>query len=47
MSKIYNAPKHRPIMRMGGIMLGIGVSGLLFLAIPLTQNFPQQLLMVG
>lgn len=39
MSKIYNAPKHRPAMRVSATVLGVGVSGLLFLAIPLTQIF--------
>jgi len=39
MAKIYNPPKHRASMRATGTLIGIGVSGLLFLAIPLTQIF--------
>jgi len=39
MSKLYNPPKHRPAMRYTGRLIGIGVSALLFLAIPLTQIF--------
>lgn len=39
MSKIYNPPKHRKGMMASGTVLGVGVSGLLFLAIPLTQIF--------
>lgn len=39
MAKIYHPPQHRKSMTAGGIVLGIGVSGLLFLAIPLTQIF--------
>lgn len=39
MAKIYHPPQHRKSMTAGGTVLGIGVSGLLFLAIPLTQIF--------
>jgi len=39
MSKIYNPPQHRKGMMATGTVLGIAVSGLLFLAIPLTQIF--------
>ncbi|NBB78543.1 MAG: TonB family protein [Verrucomicrobia bacterium] len=39
MAKIYNPPQHRKGMMASGTVLGIGVSGLLFLAIPLTQIF--------
>jgi len=39
MAKIYNPPKHRPAMRTLGTLAGIGISVLLFLAIPLTQIF--------
>lgn len=39
MSKIYNPPQHRKGMMATGTVLGIAVSGLLFLAIPLTQTF--------
>lgn len=41
MAKIYNPPKHRAGMRATGTLIGIGVSALLFLAIPLTQIFTQ------
>lgn len=39
MAKIYNPPQHRKSMTAVGSVLGIGISGLLFLAIPLTQIF--------
>ena len=39
MNKIYNPPKERKGMQLTGIFLGIGVTILLFLAIPLTQLF--------
>ena len=39
MAKIYNPPQHRKAMKATGTIAGIGVSGLLFLAIPLTQIF--------
>ncbi|MDQ8194295.1 energy transducer TonB [Coraliomargarita sp. SDUM461004] len=39
MSKLYNAPKYRGSTRAFGTALGIGVSAILFLAIPLTQIF--------
>jgi protein TonB len=39
MSKIYNPPKHRPAMRVSGTLIGIGLSGLLFIVVPLTQMF--------
>lgn len=39
MSKLYNAPKYRGTTRAYGSLLGIGASGLLFLAVPLTQIF--------
>jgi protein TonB len=39
MAKIYHPPQHRKGMMASGTVLGIGVSGLLFLAIPLTQIF--------
>jgi protein TonB len=39
MSKIYNPPQHRKSMVAAGALAGIGISGLLFLAIPLTQMF--------
>lgn len=39
MSKLYKAPKHRPAMLATGRLIGVGVSALLFLAIPLTQIF--------
>lgn len=41
MAKIYNPPKHRAGMRATGTLIGIGVSALLFLAIPLTQIFTE------
>lgn len=41
MAKIYNPPKHRTGMRATGTLIGIGVSALLFLAIPLTQIFTE------
>lgn len=39
MATIYHPPQHRKGMLATGTVLGIGVSGLLFLAIPLTQIF--------
>ncbi|MGZ0656754.1 energy transducer TonB [Coraliomargarita sp. W4R53] len=39
MTKIYHPPQHRKSMTAVGSLLGIGISGLLFLAIPLTQIF--------
>jgi len=39
MTKIYHPPQHRKGMMASGTVLGVGVSGLLFLAIPLTQIF--------
>ncbi|WPJ94195.1 energy transducer TonB [Coraliomargarita algicola] len=39
MAKIYNPPQHRKSMTAFGALLGIGISGALFLAIPLTQIF--------
>jgi protein TonB len=39
MAKIYNPPQHRAGMKATGTIAGIGISGLLFLAIPLTQIF--------
>lgn len=39
MAKIYHPPQHRKGMMAMGTICGIGVSGLLFLAIPLTQIF--------
>lgn len=41
MSKIYKPPQHRAGMRASGTLIGIGVSALLFLAIPLTQIFTE------
>jgi protein TonB len=41
MAKIYNPPKHRAGMRATGTLIGVGVSALLFLAIPLTQIFTE------
>lgn len=41
MAKLYNPPKHRAGTRVTGILIGIGVSALLFLAIPLTQIFTE------
>jgi len=38
MSKIYQAPKGKGT-GLSGLLLGVSVSGLLFLAIPLTQIF--------
>jgi protein TonB len=39
MSKLYNPPKYRGSTKAMGSLVGIGVSGLLFLLIPLTQIF--------
>tara|TARA_B100001971_G_scaffold214646_1_gene253352 strand:+ start:5676 stop:6332 length:657 start_codon:yes stop_codon:yes gene_type:complete len=39
MAQIYHPPQHRKSMTAAGSLLGIGISGLLFLAIPLTQIF--------
>ena len=39
MTQIYHPPKHRKSVAATGAIAGIGVSGLLFLAIPLTQIF--------
>jgi len=39
MAQIYHPPQNRKGMMASGTVLGIGVSGLLFLAIPLTQIF--------
>jgi protein TonB len=39
MAQIYHPPQNRKGMLASGTVLGIGVSGLLFLAIPLTQIF--------
>lgn len=41
MAKIYSPPKLRAGTRATGTLLGIGVSALLFLAIPLTQIFTE------
>jgi len=41
MSTVYKAPKHRKSTAAYGMLLGSGVSVLLFLAIPLTQIFTQ------
>ena len=39
MSKPYNTPKYRGRTKVTGSVIGIIISGLLFLAIPLTQIF--------
>ncbi len=39
MAKIYHPPQHRKGMMATGTVMGVGISGLLFLAIPLTQIF--------
>lgn len=39
MSRLYNPPKYRRSTRIIGILIGLGISALLFLAIPLTQMF--------
>lgn len=41
MSSVYKPPQHRKSMAATGTLVGIGISGLLFLAIPLTQIFTE------
>ena len=41
MVKIYNPPKYRSSTRIAGVLIGIAVSALIFLAIPLTQIFTE------